>query len=61
MLLTDEGRKLALELLEQRLAQSISLEGRSEPVSWRQAIGLSARRLADALKAGEPFVPMERP
>jgi CRISPR-associated endonuclease Cas1 len=61
VLLAAEGRKLVLELLEQRLAQSISLEGRSEPVSWRQAIGLSARQLADVLKSGEPLEPMERP
>jgi len=37
------------------------LEGRGEPLAWRQAIGLSARRLAEALKSGEPFEPMERP
>jgi CRISPR-associated endonuclease Cas1 len=60
VLLDEEGRKLALELIEQRFSQSISLEGRGEPLSWRQAIGLSARRLADALKSGEPFEPMER-
>jgi CRISPR-associated protein Cas1 len=61
VLLADEGRKLALELLEQRFTQSIALEGRREPLAWRQAIGLSARRLADALKSGAPFAPMERP
>jgi CRISPR/Cas system-associated endonuclease Cas1 len=60
VLLDEDGRKLALELLEQRFSQSISLEGRSEPLSWRQAIGLSARKLAYAFKSGQPFEPMER-
>ena len=61
VLLTEEGRKLALDLLERRLGRAITLEGRAEQVSWRQALGLSARALANALKSGEPFLPMERP
>jgi CRISPR-associated protein Cas1 len=61
VLLTEEGRKLTLDLLERRLARAITLEGRTEPVSWRQALGISAQALAGALKAGEPFLPMDRP
>jgi hypothetical protein len=38
----------------------VTLEGRTEAVTWRQAIGLSARELADALKNGSPFSPVER-
>jgi CRISP-associated protein Cas1 len=60
VLLTDDGRKLALELLEKRFSGSVTLEGRAEAVSWRQAIGLSARALADALKIGKPFLAVER-
>lgn len=60
VLLTEDGRKLALELLERRFIGAVALEGRIEPVSWRQAIGLSARALAGALKSGTPFEPMER-
>jgi CRISPR-associated protein Cas1 len=61
VLLTEEGRKLALDLLERRMARAITVEGRAEQVSWRQALGLSARALANTLKSGEPFLPMERP
>lgn len=61
VLLTDDGRKLVLDLIERRFSQAITLEGRAEQVSWRQALGLSARALSDALRAGEPFMPMERP
>lgn len=60
VLLSDEGRKLALELLEKRFTGSVTLEGRAEAVSWRQTIGLSARALADALKNGTPFLTVER-
>lgn len=61
VLLNDDGRKLTLDLLEQRYAQSVTVEGRGEAVSWRQAIGLSARALASALKSDAAFAPMERP
>jgi CRISPR-associated endonuclease Cas1 len=61
VLLTEEGRKLALDLLERRFSGAVTIGGRAEKVSWRQAVGLSARALADALRSGEPFLPMERP
>lgn len=61
VLLTEDGRKLALELLERRFTGAVNIEGRSEAVSWRQAIGLSARALANALKSAKPFEPTERP
>lgn len=60
VLLTDDGRKLVLDQLESRFEQAVMLEGRAEAVSWRLAIGLSARALAEALKKGEPFAPVER-
>jgi CRISPR-associated endonuclease Cas1 len=60
VLLIDDGRKLALDLLERRFTGSVTLEGRAEAVSWRQAIGLSARALANALKNGKPFEPIAR-
>lgn len=61
VLLSEDGRRLALELLERRLLGTVTLEGRSEPVTWREAVGLSARALADALRHGTPFAPVERP
>jgi CRISP-associated protein Cas1 len=61
VLLTEDGRKLALDLLEQRLTGSVTLAGRTEPVTWREAIGLSARSLADALRTGKAYAPVERP
>jgi CRISPR-associated endonuclease Cas1 len=60
VLLTDDGRRLALRLIERRLLGSVTLDGRAEAVSWREAIGLSARTLADALRNGTRFVAMER-
>ena len=60
VLLTQDGRKLALELLEKRFTTSVTLEGRAEAVSWRAAIGLSARALADALRNKTSFAPVER-
>jgi CRISPR-associated endonuclease Cas1 len=59
MLLTDDGRRLALDLIERRLLACVTLHGRAEAVPWRDAIGLSARALADALKSGQPFLAME--
>ncbi len=61
VLMTDEGRRLALDLIERRFVGEATLEGRSEAVTWRAAIGLSARSLADALKTGTPFAAVERP
>ena len=61
VLLTDEGRKLVLQILEQRFQGSVTLEGRAEAVTWRQAIGLSARTMADALKNGQRYLAVERP
>ena len=60
VLLNDEGRKLVLELLETRYLTSVTIEGRADPVTWRQAIGISARNLAEALKTCAPFQPIER-
>jgi CRISP-associated protein Cas1 len=60
VLLTDDGRRLALRLIERRLLGNVTLDGRAEEVSWREAIGLSARTLADALRNGTRFVAMER-
>lgn len=60
ILLNDDGRKLVLELLETRYLTSVTIEGRADPVTWRQAIGISARNLAEALKTREPFQPIER-
>ena len=60
VLLTDHGRRLAIELLERRLLGSVTLEGRSEATTWREAIGLSARGLVDALRNGTAFAPVER-
>jgi CRISP-associated protein Cas1 len=61
VLLTEDGRKLALDLIERRLGGTVTLDGRSEAVTWREAIGLSARTLADALRKGTAFAPVERP
>lgn len=36
VLLSDDGRKLALELLERRYQGSLTIVGRAEPVSWRR-------------------------
>lgn len=60
VLLTEEGRRLALELLEARFSRAITIEGRNEPISWREAIGISARSMASALASDKPFEPMER-
>jgi agmatinase len=52
--------ELALQLLEARFARSLTLDGRAEPVTWRAAIGMSARSLARALATGASFQPVER-
>lgn len=59
-LLNDAGRKLALELLEKRFLGSVTLEGRTEAVTWRACIGLSAQALAECLRNGTTFKPVER-
>ena len=59
--MTDEGRRLALDLIERRLLGLVTLEGRVEAVTWRETIGLSARALAAALRDGTPFMAMEWP
>jgi CRISPR-associated endonuclease Cas1 len=61
VLLSEAGRRLALELIERRFLGAVTIEGRSEPITWREAIGLSAKALAEALKAGAPFSAVERP
>jgi CRISP-associated protein Cas1 len=60
VLMTDEGRRLALCLIEQRLLGVVTLENRAAAVTWRAAIGLSARALADSLKSGADFLAVER-
>ena len=59
--MTEDGRRLALDLMERRMLGSVTLEGRAAAVTWREAIGLSARGLADALRSGTPFQAMEWP
>jgi CRISPR-associated endonuclease Cas1 len=59
--LADDGRRLMLGLIEQRLAATVTLTDRSGAVSWREAIGLSAQALAKALRSGSAFAPLERP
>lgn len=60
-LLTGDGRRLVLELIERRLSSEVKIGGRTEPMSWRTAIGVSARSLANALKSATTFVAMEWP
>ena len=60
VLLTETGRRLAIEVMEKRLAGTVTIDGRSEPVSWREVIGISSRNLADSLRTGKPFEPVER-
>ena len=59
VLLSEDGRRLALQLLESRFARAITLDGRAEPVTWREAIGLSVQALARALATETPFQPIE--
>jgi CRISPR-associated endonuclease Cas1 len=61
VLLSEGGRQLALDLIERRFLAAVTLEGRTEAVTWRDAIGLSAKALAEALRAGTPFSAVERP
>ncbi len=58
--LTETGRRLAVDVLEKRFASALTLTGRSEPVTWRELIGISSRSLADALRNNRPFEPVER-
>lgn len=57
---TDGGRKLTLDLVEKRLSATLTLPERSEPLTYRTAIGLQAQALALALRDGGTFAPMER-
>jgi CRISP-associated protein Cas1 len=59
-LLTEDGRRTALEMIERRLASSVKLEGRQQSVTLRETIGLSARSLGESLRLGRPFQLMER-
>ena len=59
-LLSEEGRRLALELLEARFSRAVVIEGREQPLTWRQVIGVSARSLSKALTAKTAFEPVER-
>ena len=59
--LNDAGRRLAIDLIEHRMAGTVTLAGRTEPISWRETIGVSARALADALRTSAPFTAVERP
>lgn len=58
---TDEGKRIAIDLVEKRLAATLSLPNRSEPLTFREAIGLQARSLAKSLRDATPFNAMERP
>ncbi len=60
VLLSEDGRKLALELIERRLLGPVTLTGRADAVTWREAIGLSARSLANALRTEGVFTAVER-
>jgi CRISPR-associated endonuclease Cas1 len=60
ILLTEEGRRLAIGILERRLLGAVTLDGRAEPMTWRDTIGLCARMLADSLRTGQPFRAVER-
>lgn len=57
---TEDGRRLTLDLVERRLSIPITLPDRSEPISYRAAIGVQALALATALRDGSPFAAMER-
>lgn len=59
--LDEDGRRLMIDLIEQRLGGTVTLEGRSDVVAWREAVGLSARALGEALRSGRAFAPVERP
>jgi CRISPR-associated protein Cas1 len=59
VLMTDAGRRIALDLIERRLAGEVTLDGRKQPVSWRVVIGFSARAISDSLRNGTAFKAME--
>lgn len=59
--LAEPGKRLLLSLLEHRLSSTVTVPGRTAPLPWREAIGLSAQALARALRNGESFAPLERP
>lgn len=61
ILMTESGRRLALDLIERRLAVAATIEGRPDPISWRDAVSLSARALAQALQGGAPYAATEWP
>lgn len=58
---TDDGRRLAIELYEKRMSATITVEGRSEPMSYRACIEQDARNLSTALREASPFYATERP
>lgn len=60
MLLSEDGRHVVLELLEQRLGASVTLPGRAAPCSWREALASAAGTLATALREGGAFAAVER-
>jgi CRISPR-associated endonuclease Cas1 len=57
--LTDAGRRLALELLENRLVAPITIPGQVAAGCYRDAIALQARQIARALTAGKPLEVLE--
>lgn len=58
---TDDGKRIAIDLVEKRFASTLTLPQRAEPLTFREAIGLQARSLANSLRDAAPFTAMERP
>lgn len=61
MRLTEDGRRILLGAIEQRLSSEVTFPGQAAPSSYREAIGLQARALNRALVRGEALVVLERP
>jgi len=61
VLLNEGGRRTALRLLEQRISQPISTDGQSDAISYRQAIGLLAKGIAQTLRSEIPLNVLRRP
>jgi CRISPR-associated endonuclease Cas1 len=59
--LAEDGKRLMLKLIAQRLDSAVTLNERAGAVSWRDALGLSAQALAKSLRSGGVFAPLERP
>jgi CRISPR-associated endonuclease Cas1 len=59
--LGEAGKRSVLDLLEKRLTTAISVAGVEQPVSYREAIGRQAGRVAAALQNAASFEALERP